>query len=49
MAKERLNITVTSDIKERLRQYAFENHTFISQAVTDWVWSQKIKNGQIRG
>ena len=49
MAKERLNITVTSDTKERLRQYAFENHKSISQAITDWIWSQKVKNEQIRG
>lgn len=49
MDKERLNITVTSDTKEILRQYAFENHTYISQAVIDWIWSQKVKNNQIRG
>lgn len=49
MAKERLNITVTSDTKERLKQYAFEHHTSISQAITDWIWSQKVKNEQIRG
>lgn len=49
MAKERLNITVTSDTKERLKQYAFEHHTSISQAITDWIWGQKVKNDQIRG
>jgi hypothetical protein len=49
MAKERLNITVTSDTKERLKQYAFEHHTSVSQAITDWIWGQKIKNDQIRG
>ncbi len=49
MAKERMNITVTSDTKERLKQYAFEHHTSVSQAVTDWIWSQKVKNEQIRG
>lgn len=49
MAKERLNITVTSDTKERLKQYAFEHHTSISQAITDWIWHEKVKNEQIRG
>jgi len=48
MAKERINITVTSDTKERLKQYAFEHHTSVSQAITDWIWGQKIKNEQIR-
>lgn len=49
MAKERLNITVTSDTKERLKQYVSEHHTSISQAIMDWIWSQKVKNEQIRG
>ena len=49
MARERLDITVTPDTKERLKQYAFEHHTSVSQAITDWIWGQKIKNEQIRG
>lgn len=49
MAKERLNLTVSSDTKERLKQYAFEHHKSISQAVTDWIWNTKVKNEQIRG
>lgn len=49
MAKERMNITVTSDMKERLKQYAFKHHTSISQAIIDWIWHEKVKNDQNRG
>ena len=47
--KQRINISVTEDTAERLKQYAFENHKNVSQAVTDWIWSVKVKNEQIRG
>lgn len=47
--KRRVNISVTDDTAERLKQYAFEHHTTVSQAVTDWVWSVKVKNEQVRG
>lgn len=47
--KRRVNISVTDDTAERLKQYAFEHHTTVSQAVTDWIWSVKVKNEQVRG
>ncbi|MBQ6450725.1 MAG: hypothetical protein IJJ29_02245 [Solobacterium sp.] len=47
--KQRVNISVTEDTAERLKQYAWEHHTTVSQAITDWIWSAKVKNEQIRG
>lgn len=47
--KQRVNISVTTDTAERLKQYAWEHHSTVSQAVTDWIWSAKVKNEQIRG
>lgn len=49
MAKTRINISVDEDTAERLRQYAWEQHSSVSKAVTDLIWSAKVKNGQIRG
>ena len=47
--KKRINISITSDTEERLKQYAYEHHTNVSQAITDWIWSQKVKNINIKG
>lgn len=47
--KQRINISVTEDTAERLKQFAFENHKNVSQAITDWIWSVKVKNEQVRG
>lgn len=47
--KRRINISVSEDTAERLKQYAWENHKNVSQAITDWIWSVKVKNEQIRG
>lgn len=44
-----VQISVTPDTKERLKQYAYEHHTNVSQAITDLIWGQKITNEQIRG
>lgn len=50
MAKQRVNITLDPDTKERLEQYAWENHLgTISAAITDLVWKAKVKNAQLRG
>ena len=49
MAKIRINISVDEDTAERLRQYAWEQHSSVSKAITDLIWSTKVKNGQIRG
>ena len=47
--KQRVNISITEDTAERLKTYAWENHKTVSQAITDWIWSEKVKNTQIRG
>jgi hypothetical protein len=47
--KKRINISVSEDTAERLKQYAWENHKNVSQSITDWIWSVKVKNEQIRG
>lgn len=47
--KKRINIYVSADTAERLRQYAWENRTSISHAITEWIWNAKVKNNQIRG
>lgn len=49
MAKEKLNLSLDEDIKEKLAQYAEEQHTTISQAVTDWILTLKVRNPQVRG
>lgn len=48
-SKIRVNISVTQDTAERLKQYAYENHTNVSQAITDWIWAAKVSGGQVRG
>ena len=47
--KQRINISLSPDAADRLKQYAWEHHTNVSQAITDWIWSAKVKNEQIRG
>ena len=47
--KQRVNISLSEDTIERLKQYAWEHHTTVSQAITDWIWSARVKNEQIRG
>ena len=47
--KQRINISLSPDTADRLKRYAWEHHTNVSQAITDWIWSAKVKNEQIRG
>lgn len=49
MGKVRLNLSLDEDTLERIRQYAWENHSTISKAVTDLTWAAKVKNSQVRG
>lgn len=49
VTKKRLNISITPDTDERLKQYAYENHKSVSQAITDWIWSVKVTGENIRG
>ena len=47
--KKRVNIYISEDTADRLKQYAWENHTSVSHALTEWIWHVKIKNDQVRG
>lgn len=49
MAKTKVLLSLDSDTAERLKQYAWENHKSVSQSITDWIWSAKVKNSQLRG
>ena len=49
MAKVRVNISIDPDTHERLKQYAFEHHMTVSQAISEWIWSAKVKNEIPRG
>ena len=49
MSKIRVNISLSPDTAERLKQIAFEQHKSVSQVITDWTWETKVKNHQIRG
>ena len=42
-------IRIGDDTDERLEQWAYENHTTVDQAITDWIWKQKVKENNIRG
>ena len=41
-----LVLSMEPETKERLRAYADQNHTSISQAITDWIWKQPVRAGQ---
>ncbi len=47
--QERPPILLSPDTFERLEQFAYENHTTPTQALTDMVWKAKVKNANIRG
>jgi hypothetical protein len=47
--KKRVNIYISSDTADRLKPYAWEKHTNVSQLITDWIWHARVKNDQIRG
>ena len=40
--KRRVNISLSEDTANRLKNYALNNHTTVSQAITDWIWSVDI-------
>ena len=48
MAKVKVNLSLDEDTAERLKQYAYEHHMNVSQAVTNWIWSQKVKGENLR-
>ena len=44
-----LMLTMEPETKERLRMLANQHHTNISQMITNWAWSQKLKPEPVRG
>lgn len=46
--KIRVNISITQDTAERLKQYASEHHTNVSQAITDWIWKEQLRGSTER-
>lgn len=52
MAKRRTNITISEETKERILQYAYENHLQggLSGALEHIAWHVlKVKNTQVKG
>ena len=47
--KERMNISISADTRDRLKAYEETRHTTVSQAITDWIWSQPIKGENTAG
>lgn len=45
----RMSISLEPDTAERLKQYAEDNHTTVSNAIRQWIWTQEVSNPQIRG
>lgn len=49
MAREKVLLSLAPDTAERLRQFAYEQHKSMSQVVTDYVWSVKVRSENLRG
>lgn len=47
--KVRMNISVDESTAERLKQYAQDHHTTVSQSITDWIWKQKVSESPMKG
>lgn len=41
--KEAMTLSFSAETKARLKNYAEQNHKTVSQAITDWIWAQPIK------
>lgn len=47
--KVRMNISVDESTAERLKQYAKDKHSTVSQIVTDFIWKQKVSESPMKG
>ena len=43
MKSEQMTLSVKPDTKARLKKYAEEKHTNVSQLITQWIWSVELK------
>lgn len=46
---KRVMISLEEETIDRLKQYAEDNHTTVSNAIRQWIWKQKVTNPQVRG
>lgn len=46
MAKVKKLLSLDEETCKRLEQYAKEHHTSVSQAVTDWIWKEKVSKNE---
>lgn len=47
--KATMTLSFSEETKSRLRTYAEQRHTTVSQAITDWIWAQPIQESPIPG
>lgn len=47
--KATMTLSFSEETKSRLRAYAEQNHTTVSQAITDWIWSQDVQQPPTSG
>ena len=45
MSKVRVNISLSPETHQRLKDYASSKHTTVSQAITDWIWNLDFEEG----
>lgn len=41
--REMMTISLSPDTKKRLKAYAEQTRRSVSQAITDWIWAQPVK------
>lgn len=41
--KSTMTLSFSHETKARLKAYAEQRHTTVSQAITDWIWAQPVK------
>ena len=49
MKKEQMTLSFAQDTKDRLKAYAEERHTNVSQLITQWIWSVELKSEKESG
>ena len=42
LQKVRVNISITKETKQRLKNYADYKNVSVSQAISDWIWSTRF-------